>query len=244
MSIQYSIGWDVGAWNCKGGSKSSDAIVILGSDLHIVGKPWRGNLRGCVAEATTTRHWLFELFRLCEAPFPKESFKVAMAIDTPLGFSDEFVRLITRQGFTEPHAESGMNQYLYRYTERHLLNRLVSVRRLKPLSAIKDMIGSQATKGLHTLAKFAPHVESCGVWTDGHGFHAIEAYPSACRESSIVKNLRKNQGEVNPQDEEDALICALVAHLFVTDREALESPPEEVPVGEGWIWTTKEAPKA
>lgn len=57
---------------------------------------------------------------------------------------------------------------------------------MKPLSAIKDMIGSQATKGMHVLAKFAPKIERCGVWTDAAGFTVIEAYPSGCKGSATV----------------------------------------------------------
>ena len=54
------------------------------------------------------------------------------------------------------------------------------------------MIGSQATKGMHVLAKFAPQIESCGVWTDG-GFRAIETYPTACRNTKVIKTLLHGQ---------------------------------------------------
>ena len=154
-----------------------------------------------------------------------------MAIDTPLGFSEEFVDLITRQACVEPDETSGRNHYLFRHTERHLFDRA-----LKPLSAVKDMIGSQATKGMHVLAKFAPIVESCGVWTDGHGFRAIETYPTACKETKVVKTLRKIRKLPGPADIDDAYICALVAHLFATERSLFEGPDAMVPSSEGWIW--------
>ncbi len=165
----FFIGWDVGGWNCDKNNKSRDAIVILDDTLAIVGEPWWGNLRECIATAATTSNWLKALFAKCGPDCPEQPLLVTMAIDTPLGFSEEFVGLITRQGCVEPDPTSGRNRYLFRQTERHLFDRT-----LKPLSAVKDMIGSQATKGMHVFAKFAPIVESCGVWTDGHGFRAIE----------------------------------------------------------------------
>jgi predicted nuclease with RNAse H fold len=162
-----------------------------------------------------------------------------MAIDTPLGFSDEFVGLITRQGCAEPDGTSGLNRYLFRNTERHLFNQ-----GLRPLSAIKDMIGSQATKGMHVLAKFAPKIESCGVWTDGNGFRAIETYPTACRNTPEVQELLKGSKPLGHSDKDDARVCAVVAYLFSIRRETLEGPTATVPSSEGWIWVTGMARRA
>lgn len=227
----FSIGWDVGAWNCDKNAKSRDAIVILDEALTIVGQPWRGNLRDCIAAATTTGGWLKAVFEKCGVVFPADSVAVTMAIDTPLGFSVQFVDLITGQSCVEPDATSGKNCYLFRQTEQHLFER-----GMKPLSAIKDMIGSQATKGMHVLAKFAPYVESCGVWTDRRGFRAIETYPTACRETEEVKTLLEGHESLGHDDEDDARVCAVVAHLFATERYALEEPDDKVPKREGWIW--------
>ena len=58
--------------------------------------------------------------------------------------------------------------------------------------AIKDMIGSQATKGIHVLARFAPKVVECGVWSDRSNLTAIEAYPSACKRSETIQALRRS----------------------------------------------------
>lgn len=233
-STSFFIGWDVGGWNCDDNRKSRDAIVILDESLVIVGNPWHGNLRKCIAAATTSRDWLKALFANCKATFPTGAVAVTMAIDTPLGFSEEFVALITRQGCAEPDATSGLNRYLFRHTERHLFER-----GLKPVSAIKDMIGSQATKGMHVLAKFAPEIESCGVWTDDHGFRVIETYPAACRETPAVKILLKGRRKLGHQDKDDARVCALVAYLFAPKPSRLEGPDDSVPTTEGWIWTTK-----
>lgn len=230
-SRSFSIGWDVGGWNCDRNGKSRDAIVILDNSMAMVGQPWRGNLRECIATATTTSDWLNALFAKCKAELPAGAVAVTMAIDTPLGFSDEFVALITWQGCVEPNETSGLNRYLFRQTERHLFER-----GLKPLSAIKDMIGSQATKGMHVLAKFAPRIESCGVWTDGHGFRAIETYPTACRDTPEVKKVLKDSKPLGHNDKDDARVCAVIAHLFATKRNTLEEPDNAAPNSEGWIW--------
>jgi predicted nuclease with RNAse H fold len=231
MAPSFFIGWDVGGWNCDKNNKSRDAIVILDAALTIVGEPWRGNLRECITNASTTNDWLKALFTRCDARFPEETLPVTMAIDTPLGFSEEFVALVTRQGCIEPGEVSGRNRYLFRHTERHLF-----AQGRKPLSAIKDMIGSQATKGMHVLAKFAPRVETCGVWTDGYGLRVIETYPAACRKTKVMRMLLKSHKLLDNDDEEDAHICALVAHLFTSDHGMLEGPAATVPRSEGWIW--------
>lgn len=227
----FFIGWDVGGWNCDKNGASRDALVILDESLALVGSPWRGNLRECIASSRSTSDWLRALFTKCRAPYPAVPPNITMAIDTPLGFPIEFVRLISRQGYVEPHETSGLNRYLFRYTERYLFERGKS-----PLSAVKDMIGSQATKGMHVLAKFAPHGESCGVWTDGDGFRAIETYPAACRGTPAVTQVLGGQPSLGHDDKDDARICAVIAHLFDTRRELLVPPPDEVPSGEGWIW--------
>lgn len=228
---QFFLGWDVGGWNCDENRHSRDAIVIIDGSLAVVGQPWRGNLRECIAIATTTTEWLHALFAKCEAKLPAELTEVTLAIDTPLGFPKEFVELITRQISIEPSKTSGLNSYLFRHTERHLF-----ARERKPLSAIKDMIGSQATKGIHALAKFAPKIESCGVWTDGQGFRAIETYPAACHGKLEVQRLLGGATALGCTDKDDARLCALVAYLFANDRCALEGPTSNVPESEGWIW--------
>ncbi len=230
----FFIGWDVGGWNCDKNRKSRDAIVILDDALDMVGKPWRGNLRENIGTATTTNALLELLFSKCKAEFPSGPLKVTMAIDTPLGFPEAFVNLVTQRGCVEPDTTSGLNRYLFRHTELHLFNR--KRKPLKPLSAIKDMIGSQATKAMHVLAKFAPQVESCGVWTDGHGFRAIETYPTACRDTKAVRKLLKGRKSLGHDDKDDARVCAVIAHLFASQRGALEEPHAGVPTSEGWIW--------
>lgn len=232
-SEDFFIGWDVGGWNCDHNPNSRDAIVILDEQLALVGKPWRGNLRARINASANSREFIRNLFSLCAVDLLLNPAYVILAIDTPLGFSDGFVNLLSNHRYVEPIEESSANPYLYRQTERYLYTQ-----GLKPLSPLKDMIGSQATKGIHALAKFAPQVLHCGVWSDGERLSVIETYPSACKRSALVNRLRKrvaNQTSLH-QDENDALTCALIAYLFKSNPDMLISPLESVPTGEGWIW--------
>jgi hypothetical protein len=92
----FYIGWDVGGWNCDKNGKSRDAIVILDETLDLVGKPWRGNLRQCITDASGTGDWLRALFGKCQAPCPDAQPAITMAIDTPLGFSEAVLVPIKR----------------------------------------------------------------------------------------------------------------------------------------------------
>lgn len=242
---QYYIGWDVGGWNCDRNSRSRDALVILDQDRAILGTPWRGNLRETLNTAETSRDWLTALFALCKVGPPALNAGIVIAIDTPLGFSDAFTRLATRLEAAGPVGDSKTNPYLFRATERFLFDR-----GLTPLSSVKDMIGSQATKGMHFLARFAPDVTACGVWSDGAGLTAIEAYPSACRKSSLIDELTAQYVTIernelqkmewiegfDHEDKRDALTCALIAWIYTHDPDALAQPGPDVPASEGWIW--------
>lgn len=240
-ALVFYVGWDVGGWNCDKNRKSRDAIVILDSALQIVGKPWRGNLRTTINSATGADAFVQALFALCGSPaLGAESARpvttrITLAIDTPLGFSQALVGLAAGLQCVEPIGQSNANPYLFRHTERFLFEH-----RLTPLSAIKDMIGSQATKGMHALGKFAPHRISCGVWTDTRHLVAIEAYPSACKKSQTMTLLRQSDATLDHEDKTDALTCALVAYLFDQKREALAAPDASVPPGEGWIWVPRD----
>jgi hypothetical protein len=244
MAPSFYIGWDVGGWNCDKNGKSRDAIVVLDADLQIFGKPWRGNLRTTINVATGADAFIHALFALCGAPADlalgaeatqPPAPRITLAIDTPLGFSRTFVELVTGLQCVEPIAQSSSNPYLFRRTERFLFEH-----GLTPLSAVKDMIGSQATKGMHALAKFAPHRTSCGVWTDSRHLVAIEAYPSACKTSQTLATLRKDYPTLDHDDKTDALTCALVAYLFDQRREALAASDASVPPSEGWIWLPRD----
>lgn len=231
------IGWDVGGWNCDKNPASRDALVILDQQRRILGSPWRGNLRGVINQAASSGDFVAQLLRLCA--LDDQSYaqaEVVLAIDTPLGFSTALRNLLLNGTPSGAIGNSATNPYLFRQTERFLFERGLS-----PLSSIKDMIGSQATKGMHVLACFAPQIEHCGVWTDGQNLKAIEAYPTACKRSATMAELRAAIGEpvaAGPghSDLDDALTCALTAWLFRFQPMRLTQPEAHVDLREGWIF--------
>jgi predicted nuclease with RNAse H fold len=176
------------------------------------------------------------LLALCGLPPGDPTQPMILAIDAPLGFSAALVELLT-QGKTVPEiGQSATNPYLFRRTERMLFEAGLS-----PLSAIKDMIGSQTTKAIHTLARLAPIIAATGVWTDGNGLQALETYPAAC-ESRFTAAERAAIAQIpdKPDDIGDAYRCALIAHRFATAPETLAPPPDKIPKSEGWIWLPPE----
>lgn len=238
MPSVFFIGWDVGGWNCEKNKQSRDAIVILDRQRRITGKSWRGNLRESINTAKTTKDWIANLFNLCQAKIPEGALRVTMAIDTPLGFPIEFMKLASNLQWEATIGKHRDNPYLFRQTDRRLYDM-----GFHPLSPIKDMIGSQATKGLHVLARFTPDCERCGVWSDGGTLQAIEAYPSISYSSPSIQRLRKRYTPLEDPDQEDALTCALVAYLFSERRESLAGPDPSIPPSEGWIWAPRDLMK-
>lgn len=176
------------------------------------------------------------MFALCAIEAPGALTHAYLGIDTPLGFSNEFAALVTRLNGVAEIGESSRNPYLFRKTERVLFEQGLS-----PLSAVKDMIGSQATKGMHVLARFARTVTSCGVWTDGRKLTVLEAYPSACKKSATVAGLAARYEPLGHEDKDDALLCALVAYLYAEKRDLLFLPDDEISPTEGWIWVPKDS---
>lgn len=251
------IGWDVGGWNCDRNANSRDALVVLDAQRRLLGKTWRGNLRSVINQASSTEEWIQSLLRCCQVEWQGSAPpKVVLAIDTPLGFSLAFQQLITCQGLADTIDDSACNPYLFRHTERYLFQHGLS-----PLSAVKDMIGSQATKGMHALAKFAPQQPSPGVWAGGDQLLAIEAYPSACKNSPTTAGLLTPfiveqpfdvkqtasiwQGAtfvdvIDHDDKRDALVCGLLAWLFANEPEKLQPPDANTPLSEGWIFVPRD----
>ncbi len=174
-----AIGWDVGGWNCDKNANSRDALVILDGRATLLGRPWRGNLRQTINEADTTSAFVQKIFDLCHVRDALRNAAVTVAIDAPLAFPEALIELLTKGQIATPINENAANPYLYRFTERRL-----AAPGIVPLSVVKDMIGSQSTKAIHATLKFAPKVESLGVWSDGGAIRFIVTYPAASRRRS------------------------------------------------------------
>ena len=243
---QYYIGWDVGAWYCDENSKSRDAIVILDSESNVIGIPCRKNIADEILSTINALGFVKELFRLCkclEKFYEKDKFLIA--IDTPLGYSEGFVKLVTNKGFSDfKKGDEIGNPYLFRETERRIAKEFK-----KSLSAVTHMIGSQSTKGMHALAKFANNeLERTGVWKAKEGeIFFIETYP-AVQEKINMANLDAVLSEKIPAigiskrlDIVDAYKCAVIAYEFDNDkeREIFHQPEKDIPIAEGWIWAKK-----
>jgi hypothetical protein len=223
-----AIGWDVGGWNCDDNARSRDALVVLDAQRNRLGHSWRGNLREAINAASSTPEFVVRLLRLCGIHDLTPTGSVTVAIDAPLAFPASLVSLLTTGRITPVSGSSASNSYLYRFTER----RLVTPGNV-PLSVVKDRIGSQSTKAIHAVMKFAPHVEATGVWSDGGTTRFIETYPA------VYRRVTGDRGPKKPDDIADAGVCALIAHCFTSAPETLEAPPKEAPASEGWIWLPK-----
>lgn len=236
MGRKHYIGWDVGAWSCKKSSKSCDALVVIDQTGKLIGKPFRNALKEALNEPEDTLDFISKLLKYCEVePIISEEDEFILAIDTPLGYPEAFIHLIT--GYTTCEiADHSKNSYLFRQTEQSIFNNDLKTelgKKVRPLSAINDMIGAQSTKGIHVISKFAPQIEETGVWTDGKYLKIIEAYPTLNRK--ILKSHIDKLGNLHP-DVLDAYNCACVAYLFDRERSALAEPYAFIPKKEGWIW--------
>lgn len=238
MSNRFYMGWDVGGWNCDKNALSRDALVVLNEHGQMIGNAWRGNIREIINTSQNTRECILGLFELCELALPETPFHVTLAIDTPLGFSTALIDLLTEFKAVNEIGDSQHNPYLYRETERFLFSR-----GLKPLSPIKDMIGSQATKGMHFLAKFAPQCEIPGVWSEGEYLTAFEGYPSACKRSLKLQTLYEAYPDLIQEDKRDALWCALLAFSFEHHADLIAFPELAISKKEGWIFVPQDALK-
>lgn len=243
----FSVGWDVGAWRTHEG----DALWILDSAGNTLGR-WHGNLLPQISAGTSPDEFVHALFDCCEATSPALDSFVTLAIDAPLAFPNGIMELLNGKTKSESEDDERANidnPYLFRRTEAFTV--LHRTPKRNPFSAIQDMIGSQFTKVLHVLNKFALKHDGKGVWrTSGSRVRVIEAYPAMSKTTlndvglvEPVKSVFESQ-IVNhtpaTDDERDALICAIVAHLHAHAPEMLHPPEGEYfNADEGWIWFPK-----
>jgi predicted nuclease with RNAse H fold len=235
--MRVYIGWDVGGWHCDRNKASRDALVATAArdgEVSLLGCPWRGNLRGLLVERTGDS-LVGGLLKLCEVKADAIS-EVVVAIDTPLGWPTAMMKLASGGATSFVSAADGENPYTRRATELDLIRRGFA-----PLSAVRDMLGSQSTKGIHFLRAANLIEVSTGVWRGdyegGQSVTAIETYPAVARQISRLGALQAKAVPPAPvhDDIRDALACSLVAHLFAERPTEIEAIPENIPDGEGWI---------
>ena len=226
------IGWDVGGWNCDRNRDSRDALVVLDAAGETLGRAWRGNLRTTINAANSASEFVAAILSLCQVSGLDEPAQATIAIDAPLAFPEGLMRLLTVGETLDSLESSSENPYLYRFTERRLVTE-----GFRPLSSVKDMIGSQATKAMHVVARFFPEQSRPGVWTDTRSLYALETYPRLCRSRpSPALESAVTAWQEPVSDVSDARVCAFIAREFVLSPESLEAPVPQAPPSEGWIW--------
>ena len=245
--MEYYIGWDVGAWQCRSSGTSCDAIVILNEEGCL--GHYRNSLSGTIQQLLDYKEDDADLFlvdcwrKLCEIKTELSTEdKFVMAIDTPLGWPKDFVALINGEGVSErwklPAPRKDIdNTLLHRRTERNLG---------ASLSAITQQIGSQSTKGMALLDALNAVRQSWGVWTVNSRLTLVETYPACClRSGSFVRWMQSQAANTHDHDEElrddtfDAYVCAFVAKAFAIEPSLLKPPPSEdtdQEIDEGWIF--------
>ncbi|WP_294947100.1 DUF429 domain-containing protein [Sulfurivirga sp.] len=233
--MTFYLGWDVGGWHCDHNRNSRDAIAVLDEEGELIGWPWRGNLLPLINMADTVEGWLTGLFERCELEIDV-SVRCVLAIDAPLGWPQALLHLAHGQPANHVPERQRENPYLYRLTERLLFERA-----LRPLSAVQDMIGSQATKAMHVCTRLTPEQMAHGVWssTDGR-LIVLETYPAALKRSAMVVQALPRSARSYSGDRLDAIYCATLARLFDQYPDSVWSPEWSAPAEEGWIWVPRD----
>lgn len=239
------VGWDVGAWNCDRNRESRDSLCALAlgdAGPKIVGSIWRGNLRESLVarEGTALVRSLLERMHLEH----DEDRVVTMAIDTPLAWPKRMIDLVTKASTVNVPEEADANPYLFRLQELALFEQ-----GFRPLSTVRDMIGSQSTKGIHFLKCATLSPIDIGVWGNvQRSVVAIETYPAAAVRDVEIARLtsqlladllgreRQSRSDAWQRDARDAITCALVALRHRLHAATLRAPHDQALPEEGWIW--------
>lgn len=181
MTADLFLGWDVGAWNCDQNPRSRDALCALeirGAEPVVVGKAWRGNLRDllCAHEGSALVDAMLKLLDVD----PDKQGHLTIAIDTPLAWPKPMIDLVTAGIVEDVPLKADRNPYLFRAQELELFTE-----GHRPLSAVRDMIGSQSTKAIYFLNRGQLKCSSVGVW-ERDSMVAIETYPAVAQQERKV----------------------------------------------------------
>ncbi len=253
MGSHYFVGWSVGAWNCDEAKRQDALVVVHANDgaLEVTGMPVRANVRNLLV--TGHREELIRrLLGVCSVKV-QAGLRVTLAVDTPLGWPRAFVDLFTTRRAIDVPEGADDNPILFRRTERALL-----ALGYRPLSPVRDMIGSPASKALHFIKRVGFAVSEPGVFRvvsprTSSVYEAIETYPQIAKRSATLAEAFEpliadprieavvEDDKHADQDFKSALWCALVARRFVTMRDTMLAPGPDVPLDEGWIWIPSDA---
>ena len=233
--MTFYLGWDVGGWHCDHNRNSRDAIAVLDEKGELVGRPWRGNLLPLINASDTAEDWLVGLFKVCDIEVDA-AMQCVLAIDAPLGWPQALLHLASGQFVEQVPNRQRENPYLYRLTERLLFEH-----GLRPLSAVQDMIGSQATKAMHVRSRLASEQTAHGIWSSRDGrLIVLETYPAALKHSAVVAQALPRSVRSYSGDKLDAIYCAVLAHLFDQMPDKLWPPVLSASAEEAWIWVPRD----
>lgn len=259
MSIIYTLGWDVGTWKCSGDSQ--DALQLLAwsdGSPKAVGVPFQGNLW----RQTGGRCEVSDFLKAVGAPELSDSDRLILGIDAVFGWPEDFLRLQNGEAVFAPDVSvrNTDNRYLYRETERFLIDALYLRSPYLPKTAVGDAIGTAATKAQHFIAQLSNRDECYVPPLDGWDIEQasssqvtiIEVYPGATKASEAFGDLdtpagakMKSPGKTDP---EDALRCAMVGGCYSKTIGTIEADLPDVYLPcelaadlhrEGWIFTPK-----
>jgi hypothetical protein len=253
VSSHYFVGWGVGPWNCDD-AKKRDALVVLSGDgdrVEVCGMPVRTNVRPVLSEHRR-EELIRRLLSVCSVGLTN-GLRVTLAVDAPLGWPTAVFDLLHTRRTPAIPVDVDANPMLFRATERALL-----ARGFRPLSAVRDMIGSQSTKAMYFLKRVGFSPIAAGVFRvasprTASVYDVIETSPSCAKRSESVAEEHARlvddprvQAAVDDDpraraDLHNALYAAIIAHHFVRRRDTLAPPDVEIAMDEGWIWIPADA---
>jgi len=241
----YALGWDVRGWRSRDQATAVARLVPGTEEVEWIGvsSPFQFQADTQPGVSDLLRPAVGDRAEACI----RDAHTFVVAIDALLSFPDELTRLLNNDDAmsTVPSMEID-NPFAYRYCERWVHETFGR----KPLSATFDKLGNNATLAIAISQSLEREGFTCipQSGTDAPR-SVIEVYPA------LVKQPGNGPQEAFPQiarhlprgleigsDPYDAAICAIVGLAFSGehDRLGLEpviQPPDDLDVGEGWIYT-------
>jgi hypothetical protein len=270
--MDYSVllvGWDVGPWKCSG--ESEDALIVVGWDGNRLTVIEESGFHGNLFAKMRGKVDLAALLGVAGWTGPCDGLKVVVAVDAVFGWPRRFVELASGKSNYTPkignEEKNSDNRFLYRETERFIIDALKLKSPNLPKTAAGDAIGSAATKAQFVLSCLRKqediYVPPLDPWEKGRAKDSqvtiIEVYPGVTKFSAAFENIDLPQGTkmrlLGKSDPNDALRCAMVAACYAkmtgfilfnlpalylpTDATTKEGYDVEAIPTEGWIFTPK-----